>query len=68
MKDVLILVVLLALAAAVYFAATSESRRKAAIVDCAETGDVATCLKWRYGWSAADALDGSLQWRFRGQE
>ena len=34
-----------------------------AIADCAATGDVATCLRMKYGWSESEALVAALHWR-----
>jgi hypothetical protein len=36
-----------------------------AIVDCAATGDVASCLKLKYGWSDDEAQLAAFNWRMR---
>jgi hypothetical protein len=41
--------------------------RNRAIMDCARTGDMMTCLEMKYGWSRPEAGSEALGWRVRNQ-
>jgi hypothetical protein len=61
------LLVAIGLLTAAYFRGTWPFRGRA-IITCAATSEMATCLEYKYGWERSDAMIAALRWqRTRGE-